>query len=111
MRARFVEHLARIQQHRAAPDDGEVALDFVSLDVGLILDQGVHQVTKLGNVPLPIADLIEKPPLNLIRHEPEDLIKRAAGGDDTQVLFEHHKGTRDRIDDGLRQRKCVLDGG
>jgi hypothetical protein len=66
-------------------------------------------VAKLRDVPLAAVNLVEQTPNDIVSHEPKGLEEGAAGGDDTQIRIENHEWIADGIDDGLRQRKSVLD--
>jgi len=55
MRVSLIEHLPRIQEHRASSDNGKVSLDFVSLHHGVLWSDVLQQQPKFGDIPLAVA--------------------------------------------------------
>jgi hypothetical protein len=97
----LTDHLPRVQEHRASPDSGKFPLDLVSLHHGVLRRDIFQQEPKHGNVPLPVAQRVNRTILNVLTSHPERLTKRAVCGDDTKVLIEDKKRIPDRIHDPL----------
>ena len=98
------KYLARIQEHRAPSDNGKVSLDFVSLHHGVLWRDVLQQQPKLGDIPLTIAQPINRTTMNVLTIHPERLIESAVRSDNTQVLIENQERIADRIYDRLRER-------
>ena len=107
MSAGLIEHLARIQEHDAPPNSGEITIDFVSLDRRMILGDRFQNCAKLRDIPLTIVDLVNQMTADILIDEMEGLIEGPARGDDAQVVVEHQKRIANGIDDGMRERGCV----
>ena len=100
----LVEHLPRVQEHRAASDNGKVAFDFVTFHNRVLGRDVLQQQPKLGNIPLAIAQPVSRTTLNVLKIHPECLVESAVCSDDTQVLIEDQERIADRIDDRLGER-------
>jgi hypothetical protein len=64
----------------------------------------LQQQPKLGNIPLAIAQPVNRTTLNVLKMHPECLVESAVCGDDTQVLIEDQQRIADRIHDRLGER-------
>jgi len=84
-----IEHLPRIQEHRAASDSGKISLDFVSFHHGVLRRDFLQQRPKLGDIPLAIAQSVNRTTLNVLTTHPERLTESAVCSDDTQALIEN----------------------
>ena len=105
----MTDHLPRIQEHRAASDSGKFPLHFVTLHHGVLRRDIFQQEPKRGNVPLPVAQRVNRTILNVLTSHPERLTKSAVCSDDTKVLIEEEKGIPDRIHDPLGERVHIID--
>ncbi len=76
--ALLVENLARVEQHDAMPDRGELALDLISFDRRLIFCDRFQKIAKLRDVPLTAVDLIKQLAANIFAHEPKGLVEGPA---------------------------------
>jgi hypothetical protein len=85
----LIEHLPRIQEHRAASDSGKISLHFVSFHHGVLRRDFLQQQPKLGDIPLAIAQSVNRTTLNVLTTHPERLMESAVCSDDTQVLIEN----------------------
>ena len=103
------KHLARIQEHRASSDNGKVALDLVSLHRGVLRRHSFQQQPKLGNIPLAIAQPVNRTAMNVLKLHPEGLIESAVCSDDAQILIENQEGFADRIHDRLGEQAPVIE--
>ncbi len=108
-RAFLKEHLARIQEHRASPDYGKVALDLVSLHRGVLGCHSFQQQPKLGDIPLAVTQPVNRTAMNVLKPHPEGLIESAVCRDDTQVLIENQEGFADRIHDRLGEQAPIIE--
>ena len=98
------DHLPRVQEHRASPDSGKFPLDLVTLHYGVLRRDIFQQEPKRRNIPLPVAQRVNRTIFNVLTGHPERLTKSAVCADDTKVLIEDEKGIPDRIHDPLRER-------
>ena len=95
MRALRIEHLARVQEHDAAPDSGKFTTDFIPLNRLMILGDRFQKGAQLRDIPLTIVNLINQMPADILIGELEGLVKGSTRGDDAQVLVEHQKRGRE----------------
>ncbi len=86
-------------------------LDLVALHNALPGDDGLQQFSEFWNVPLPVAEGIQKPALGVFRNDLKGRIERSARGDDPQIFVQHKNGFADCIDNGLGKGTGVLDIG
>ena len=104
-----IEHLAGVQEHRAPSDNGKIPIDFVSLHHGVLGPDVFQQQPKFGDIPLAIAQPVNRTTVNVLASHPERLMEGAVCGDDAQVLIENKQGIADRIHDRLGQRARVIE--
>ena len=102
------EHLACIQQHRASPDTGKIPLDFVSLHRGVLWGDVRQQQPKLRDIPLAVAQLVNRTTLDVLTVHPERPIECAVGGDDAQILIEDQLRITDRVHNRLGERARII---
>ncbi len=105
----LVEHLPRVQEHRASSDIGKFPLDLVTLHHGVLRRDILQQEPKLGNIPLAIAQRVNRTILNVLTIHPECLMESAVCSDDTQVLIEDQERIADRIHDRLGERTHIIE--
>ena len=105
----LVEHLACVQQHRASPDHGKVPLDFISLHRGMPGPDIFQKQSKLGDIPLSIAQPVNRPAVNVLTVQLERLIESAVGGDDAQAPVEDKQRIAERVHNRLRERARVVE--
>ena len=98
-----VKQLAGVEEHDAPTQVRELVLDLVALDRQALGDHRLEQVAQIGDVPLPIAELVERPADGLVATDLEGLEERAAGGHDAEIAVEHEQGLAHGVDDALRQ--------
>ena len=60
MSAVRIEYLARVQEHDAPSNAGEITIDFVSLDRRMIFSDRFQNCAELRDIPLTIVDLINQ---------------------------------------------------
>src|ERR1700756_5619903 len=104
-------HLARVQEHRTPADFGKFPLDLVTLHHAVLQGDIFQQQPKRGNIPLPVAQRVNRTILNALTGHTEGLAKSAVCSDDTQILIEHEKRIVDRIHDPLGERVHIIDIG
>ena len=68
-----------------------------------------EQEPKRGNIPLSVAQRVNRTILDVLTSHPERLTKSAVRSDDTQILVEDEKGMPDRIYDPLGERVHIID--
>ena len=68
-----------------------------------------QQQAKLGNIPLAIAQPVNRAAMNVLKIHPERLIESAVCRDDTQILVENQEGIADRIHDRLGERAGIVE--
>ena len=105
----MTDHLPRVQEHRASPDSGKFPLDLVTLHHGVERRDILQQEPKRGNIPLPVAQRVNRTILKILTGHPERLTKSVVRADDTQILIQHQKGIPDRIHDPLGERVHIID--
>jgi hypothetical protein len=62
---------AGVEEHGAPAEAGEVVLDLVALDRGAPGDDRLEQVAQVGDVPLPVAELVEVAAEGLVAADPK----------------------------------------
>ena len=105
----MTDHLPRVQEHRASPDSGKFSLHLVTLHHGVVRRDIFQQEPKRGDIPLPVAQCVNRTILNVLTSHPERLTKSAVCADDTQILIQDEKGIADRIHDPLSERVHIID--
>jgi hypothetical protein len=105
----LVEQLARVEQHDAPPDDGEVPLDLERIHDGMLRGDVGQQRAQFRDVPLAIAQRVHGKTLHVLTLHPECQIERAVCGDDAQILVEHQQGLADGVDDRLGERMTFIE--
>ena len=105
----MTNHLPCVQEHRASPDSGKFALDLVTIHHGVVPRDIFQQEPKRGDIPLPIAQRVNRTILNVLTSHPERLTKSAVCADDTQILIQDEKRIPDRIHDPLGERVHIID--
>ena len=105
----MTDHLPRVQEHRASPDSGKFSLHLVTLHHGVVRRDILQQEPKRGDIPLPVAQRVNRTILNVLTSHPERLTKSAVCADDTQILIQDEKGIADRIHDPLSERVHIID--
>jgi hypothetical protein len=105
----LIEYLPRIQEHQTPSDNGKVSLDFVSLHHGVLWRDVLQRQPKFGDIPLAIAQPINRTTLNALTIYPECLMEGAVCGDNAQVLIENQERITDRIHDRLGERVRIID--
>ena len=93
--------LAGVQQHDAPADGGEIVLDFVIVERCLEREYRFQEFPQLGDVPLLVPEIVDELPDGFFGLRLENLVERAAGGDDAQVLVQGYQGFANGIDDAL----------
>ena len=88
---------------------GKFALDLVTLHHGVRRRDIFEQEPKRGNIPLSVAQRVNRMILNALTSHPERLTKSAICSDDTKVLIEDEKGNLDRVHDPLGKRVPIID--
>jgi hypothetical protein len=68
-----------------------------------------QQEPKRGNIPLPVAQRVNRTILDVLTSNPERSTKSAVRSDDTQILIEDEKGNMDRVHNPLGQRVYIID--
>ncbi len=102
------KHLARIQEHRASSDNRKVALDFEGFHRGVLGRHTFQQQPQLGNIPLAVAQPVDRTAMNVLKLHPEGLVESAVCRDDAQILIEDQERIADRIHDGLGEQTPLI---
>ena len=105
----MIDHLPRVQEHRASPNSGKFALDLVTLHHGVRRRDIFEQEPKRGIIPLSVAQRVNRTILNALTSHPERLTKSAVCGFNTQILIEDEKGNMDRVHNPLGKRVYIID--
>src|SRR5579872_1654421 len=100
----FVEDLPRAEQHRSPSEQPEVMLDFIILHGALFGNDLAEQYSQLGDVPLPAAQLIERPADDIADVEFESRTEGAARGDQPQAPVENQERFAHGVDNSLGDR-------
>ena len=109
--ASLVVHLPCVQAHRAMSEAGKRVLDLVAFHHALLGQDFFQQQPELWNVPLPVAQRIERSALGVLGADLEYRIEGAVCGDHAQFLVEDENRLADRVHDALSERQRVRDGG
>ena len=83
------------------PDGREIVLHPEVLKPGALRKDVLQELPQAGDVPLPLANLIEQSALGHGRRHLESLVEGGAGGHDAQFAVQHHQRLADRGDDVL----------
>ena len=75
-----VDHLSSIQQHRSEPKARKVVNHLEPVHLRSFRDNGFKQEPEGRNIPLAVAQVVEKPALSLPGMHFEDIVERAACG-------------------------------
>src|SRR5579871_2961262 len=105
----LVKHLAGIQAHRTVAELGKFMLDLIVLHRALFRDDLLQKYAQFRDVPLPVSQRVEKSLLGVLGRNVEYGIKRAARGDDAQLLVENEDGLSNGVDDALSERAGIRD--
>jgi hypothetical protein len=97
-----VEQLAGVEPHGAPAQAGDIVLDLVAFDRCALGDHRLEQMTQVGEVPLPVAELVQVAAESGVPVDAEDLEERAAGGHHAQFLVEDEQRLAHGVDDVLR---------
>src|SRR3546814_20073620 len=68
----------------------------------------LQKLSKRGNVPLPLIEIAQTAPYNLIAGHTEQFEKRAAGGHDGHIQIEDDERVANRVDNALRDPPVQL---
>jgi hypothetical protein len=107
----LVDHHAGVQQHGALAQAREVVLDLEAVHRRVFRDDGLEQDPKGGDVPLPVAQVVEQAAHGVLRIDLKDLVEGTAGRQDDEAPVQHQKRLVDRIDDRLGERLGVFNSG
>jgi hypothetical protein len=66
VRILFVEYLSGTKKHRASADTGKVLLDFVIFHYGVLRRNVLQQKPKRGDIPLALAQRVDRPTLDIL---------------------------------------------
>jgi hypothetical protein len=98
-----VEHLAGVQEHDAAANAGKLMLDLERVHGGTLRNDFLEKDAKSWNVPLAVAEHVERPAQDVLAVDPERQVEHA------QVAVKHEQRFAHRVHDGLRERPRILD--
>ena len=84
-------------------------LDLERVHGGALRDDFLQKDAKRWNVPLTVAERVERPAQNILAADPERQVVGAADGEHAEVAVKHEQGLANRVHDGLRQRPRILD--
>jgi hypothetical protein len=104
-----VEHLAGVQEHDAAANPGKLMLDLERVHGGALRDDFLPKLAKSRNLPLTVAERIERSAQDVLAVNPERQVVGAADGEHAQVAVKHEQGFAHRVYDGLRERPRIFD--
>ena len=82
---------ARIQEHDARADLRESVAHLEVINPLLLRQQLLEQRAQRGDVPLPVAEVVNQPPLGLLQRHAEAFAKRAARRLHAQPRIQHHE--------------------
>ena len=83
-------------------------LDFERVHRGALPDDVLQKRAKSWNVPLAVAERIQRPAQDVLAVDPERQIEGAADGEHAQVAVKHEQGFAHRVNDGLRERPRIF---
>ena len=95
------ENLPGVQQNGLAADIEEIVFDFVAVEHRVVQQDIFKEVPQLGDVPLPVAEVVDEVPDGLLGGDPEGIVKAVVGGENLQVGIEHDQRFADGFHDVL----------
>ncbi len=101
--------LQALSSDRPAADRGEGVFQFEIVEDGTLGDDVFEQPPQGGDVPLAVAQLVNKAPFGLRGRDVERLVEGAVGGLDAERGVEDQQGLADRVHDVLGVVLDVLD--
>ena len=84
-------------------------LDLERVHGGALRDDFLQTLAKSRNLPLTIAERIERPAQDVLAVDPERQVVGAADGEHAEVAVKHEQGFTHGVHDGLRERPRILD--
>jgi hypothetical protein len=90
----LVDHHAGVQQHGALAQAGKVVLDLEAVHRRVLGDDGLEQDPKGGDVPLPVAQVVQQAAHGVLRIDLEDLVEGPAGRQDDEAPVQHQQAVR-----------------
>ncbi len=75
---------------------------------GALRDDFLQTLAKSRNLPLTVAERIERPAQDVLAVRPGQVVG-AADGEHAEVAVKHEQGFAHRVHDGLRERPRILD--
>src|SRR6202023_900655 len=99
-----VEHRAGVQEHDAAANPGKLMLDLERVHGGALRDDFLQKDAKSWNMPLAVAERVERPAHNILAADPERQVVGAADGEHAEGAVKDEQGVAHRVHDGLRPR-------
>ena len=104
-----VKHAAGVQEHDPAANPGKLMLDFERVYGGALPDDVLQKHAERWNVPLAVAERVERPSQDVLALDAERQVEGAADGEHAQVVVKHEQGFAHRVNDGLRERPRIFD--
>jgi hypothetical protein len=104
-----VEHRAGVQEHHAAANPGKLMLDLERVHGGALGDDFLQKRAKRWNLPLTVAEHVERPAQDVLAVDLERQVVGAADGEHAEVAVKHEQGFAHRVHDGLRERPRIFD--
>ena len=107
----LAEDLPGVEQDGLAADAGKVVLDLVAVDHGVVREDLLDEHPQLGDVPLPVAQVVDEVPDGLLGRHLEGRVEALVRGEDLQVVVQHHQRLAHGLDDVLGVFPRILDVG
>jgi len=92
---------ARVEKHRARTNALEIVRHRVIIERGVLWQDFSQQSPQFGNVPLPIAQLVEQTPFGFFRRRRKNAIEGAVRRDNAQIVVQNDERIARGRDDAL----------
>ena len=91
------------------PISEEIMLDFIAIEHGIMGEDLLKEYPQLGNVPLPVAEVVDEIPDCFLGRYLEGIVEAVVGGEDLQVGIQHHQRLAHGFHDVLGIFPGILD--
>lgn len=102
-----VDDLTRVEQHGAGAQSRKVVVDLKAVHGSVFRNDGLEKQSEGCNVPLAIAQVVQKLSLRLGGRHLEGVIEGPAGGQNAKSVIQHNEWLDERVYDGLCKRLSI----
>jgi hypothetical protein len=87
----FSENLPGVEQNSLSSDIEKIMLDFISIEHGIMRENLLKEYPQLGNIPLPVANVIDEIPDYFLGPYFEGIVETVVGCENLQIGIQHQK--------------------